>query len=214
MRIPIPFIESQTATDCGPTALLMVLRYFGDTTPLEEVARRSYREPSGMTWTPGLAAAAGSLGFSVRVITEQLGDVRTTLESEYYDRYASEHSTTSLLATAQAAGVAFTVDSLSPESLLELLTPEQLVICLLNWDVLRGRDGYTGHFVPLVGYDDLHVLFHNPGLDDPTPCFRVSRERFVRAWTSPGTDRDCIVISRRSPENPRSNGDGLCDSGS
>ena len=38
------------------------------------------------------------------------------------------------------------------------------VVPLVNARVLNDEDGYSGHFIFVYGFDDQHIVFHNPGL--------------------------------------------------
>ena len=67
-----------------------------------------------------------------------------------------------------------------------------------NWNVIKGRAGYHGHFMPIVGYDDEKIYFHQPGPKDPEPYFAISLEVFDKARKSVGTDEDIFFIHRKN----------------
>ena len=84
MKINVPFLENK-ANDCGPTALQMVLNYFGKEVSLQKIQQAAEIEASGITWTIGLAKAAAELGCKVEFFTTKLGAVH---DNAYYKEHA------------------------------------------------------------------------------------------------------------------------------
>jgi hypothetical protein len=56
--------------------------------------------------------------------------------------------------------------------------------CNVNSHGLIGMDGYSGHFVVIIGYDEDSLLLHDPGLP-ARQNLRVSNEVFEQAWAYP-----------------------------
>lgn len=86
------------------------------------------------------------------------------------------------------------------EEILEKIGKNIIPIILLDWNVVKGKgkEGYHGHFVPIIGYDKNNVYVHNPGLDNPTNCLPIKKYLFEKARKSKGTDEDIIIIHRKN----------------
>ncbi len=61
------------------------------------------------------------------------------------------------------------------------------VMCSVNSDVLRGEDGYSGHFVVISGCDNEGLYLNDPGLP-PLKNRYVTREVFEEAWAGFSSD--------------------------
>ena len=56
--------------------------------------------------------------------------------------------------------------------LTEMLRPYRLAIILLDWSVILGNEEeYSGHFVPIVGYNETHIFVHNQMPESIGKCF-------------------------------------------
>jgi len=62
-----------------------------------------------------------------------------------------------------------------------------LVRVLVNANKLNGKEGYFGHAIPIIGYDDKNIVFHDPGLP-PTPNRSVTCADFEAAWADPNPE--------------------------
>ncbi len=65
-----------------------------------------------------------------------------------------------------------------------LLDKINLVVCNVNARVMNNKEGYAGHFVVVKGYDEEHLIVHDPGL----PAYenrKVPYELFMKAWAYP-----------------------------
>lgn len=68
--------------------------------------------------------------------------------------------------------------------LQQSLDDGQLPCCNVNSRKLNNKDGYSGHFVVITGYDDDNLTIHDPGLP-PQKDRIVSKELFEQAWAYP-----------------------------
>lgn len=87
MKLDVPFYLQEKITDCGSTALKMILDFFGTNFNKDEITKLSYVESNGATWTIGLANAAAKLGFktefySIFVFNEE------NYELDFYKKYS------------------------------------------------------------------------------------------------------------------------------
>ncbi|MAF34772.1 hypothetical protein CMO91_02915 [Candidatus Woesearchaeota archaeon] len=199
MKIDVPFFENK-ANDCGPVALQMVLAYFEKDISLEKIKQTAAVEASGVTWTLGLAKAAAEQGCKVAFYTTKLGAVHN---NEYYQQHADmEHAPDKLkklLTHCQTLGVVVKEEKLDLQTLLQHVTKTCIPIVLVDWNVIANKEGYLGHFLPLVGYDGDHVIVHQPG-PQPTPFLTLDRELFDKARKAKGTDEDVVVVSHGSDD--------------
>ena len=73
------------------------------------------------------------------------------------------------------------------EDIKNLLDDGYLVRVMVNSSRLNGTDGYFGHAVPIIGYDEENIIFHDPGLP-PLENRRISINDFEKAWADPNPE--------------------------
>lgn len=198
MKLDVPFYPQTTMTNCGPAALQMIVAYFGKSLRLKQVEDAAGIEPGKGLYTIQLAIASARFGLGTRFFTRSLGLNPANAELEFYKKYASMNETRmkSLVNEAQDAGVALDERSLPLKEVLSYVHNDSLVLVLLDWNRVIGKEGYQGHFVPVVGYDDDSVYVHNQGLVHTQAFVPLKKKVFDEARKSPGTDEDLIVITR------------------
>jgi hypothetical protein len=192
MKLNVPFFVANTDTDCGPLALKMVASFFGQDHDYPTLAALERQLKSGMVWSPGIALAARKLGFKANYVTSSITDVHT---SDFYKKYANDDAMMILRELLEELGTPEIRQMALPE-LLSHCTPDSIPVVLLNWNVVSGKEGFFGHFVPVTGYDDNYTYVHNPGKAQAQAHMPIPRETFIKAWESQGTDKDVIVIKR------------------
>lgn len=70
-----------------------------------------------------------------------------------------------------------------------------LVVCGVNYKVLRREAGWAGHFMLLTGLDKDNLYFHDPGL--PGQMHRkIPNQEFVKAWAYPTKDEQNLMAFR------------------
>ena len=74
-----------------------------------------------------------------------------------------------------------------------------VAVCNVNSRVLNAREGYSGHFVVIKGFDEHGFVIHDPG--PPGQANRkVAFDAFERAWASPSaTVKNLVVIHDTVP---------------
>lgn len=66
----------------------------------------------------------------------------------------------------------------------QCLDSGQLLCCNVNSRVLKNKEGYSGHFILVIGYDKDTLIIHDPG-PSPSQDWVVPKELFARAWAYP-----------------------------
>jgi len=195
MKIPVPFYESEKDTDCGPLALKMALEYLGKTHNKAELAKQEKQLDTGLVWSVGIARAAKKLGFKVKFVSTSNFSHEENID--YYKKYANDKGKIvleELKKEIKKINVEVIEKDMPLDELLSYVNVESIPIVLINWYVVAGKQGFSGHFVPVTGYDAENVYIHNPGLANPKPFMKISREIFKKAWESKGTDKDTIIV--------------------
>lgn len=199
MKLPVPFIQAKTDLDCGPLALQMVLAYFGKNYSIHEIAKAQKQLDTGLVWSAGIARAAKVLGFHVRFISSTNFDHQVD-QIDYYKHYSHDKgmlTVKELHDELKQLQIPNEERNMSLKELLDMVTENSIPIVLVNWYVLARKEGFSGHFLPITGYDEEFVYVHNPGMASPQAHLPIKRERFKEAWESKGTDKDTVIVFRK-----------------
>jgi len=196
MILDVPFYKQTTPLNCGATALQMILAYFGEKVDIENLDKLIKTPQEKGISTIKLAIAASNLGYKTEFLSKRVLFDESNLQLDFYKKYGdiNPEQSKSLIAEAKQLGVLVEEKSFPLRELLEKLTSNSLPIVLLDWNVIIGKEGYHGHFVPLIGYDDHNVYVHNHGLSNPSSCMPVPKDLFDQARKAQGTDEDVVVI--------------------
>lgn len=202
MKLEVPFYRQESENDCGPTALQMVLEYFGESHTREELMNLVDSDKSGVTWTLGLARAVAGMGFETEFYSTCLGFNPKNYELSYYQKEADEASSNQqkierLRIDALKLGVKMEERGLSIEELLSKISRNCIPIILLDWSKIRSTPDFIGHFVPIVGYDEENIYVHNPGFHNTQAFLAIKRALFESARKSKGTDEDIVYIYKK-----------------
>ena len=198
MKFDVPYFKSKTDTDCGPLALKMVMAYLGKNISVEEISKEEKQLKSGMVWASGIARASKIFGFNTKIISTSNFDLEDD-DINYYNQHTDEKGKKilrELNKEIKKLGVEIIEKDISLEELLSYLTKDSIPIVLVNWFVLAGIEGYSGHFLPVTGYDSENIYVHNPGIASAKAYLPLKRELFLKAWESKGTDKEVIMVSR------------------
>ncbi len=199
MRLEVPFFKQTTALNCGPVALRMVLAYFGNDISQEILDQRTGIKQGKGTLTIQIATAVALSGYKAEFFSKNIYFNEENLKLEFYQKYMDEiQRSKQLVEDAKNAGVKMEEKTLDILEILEKVNKDCLPIVLLDWNAIIGKEkqGYQGHFVPIVGYDDVNVYVHNHGFDGTAPFMKIRREIFDKARKSQGTDEDILFIRR------------------
>jgi len=207
MLLDVPFYASTQDTDCGPLALKMALAYLGEEHSFNKLSKLERQLSTGLVWSAGIARAARKLGFKV-IMSSTTNFTPEEDDIEYYKKYAKDKGMIilkELIKEIRTQGVEIREENMSLNELLHYVTEDSLPIVLVNWYVIAGKEGFSGHFLPVTGYDETHVYVHNPGLANAKAHLPLTRELFVKAWESKGTDKDTIIIFRKKTRKQTKN---------
>lgn len=199
MRIDVPFYKSEKDTDCGPLALRMALAYLGTRMSFDKISKEQKQLDTGLVWSVGIARAAKKLGFRTKFISttnfnQDVDDI------DYYKKYANDKGMIVLKELSDEIkylGVESEERNLSIDELLSFVSKDSIPIVLVNWFVIANKVGFSGHFLPITGYDAENIYVHNPGIANAMAYLPIRRDIFLKAWESRGTDKDTIIIFRK-----------------
>lgn len=198
MKIKVPFYKSKKDTDCGPLALKMTLAYFGKRYSFGKIAKEEKQTDTGLVWSSGIARASKVFGFPTKFISASNFSHEEN-DIDYYKKYAHNKAKIVLkeiYVEIKKFGVDVQERNMPLEELLSYVSENSIPIVLVNWFVIAGKEGFNGHFLPITGYDKINVYVHNPGLANARAYLPIKKEIFLKAWESPGTDKDSIIIYR------------------
>ncbi|MBI4181582.1 MAG: peptidase C39 family protein [Candidatus Aenigmarchaeota archaeon] len=192
MRLQVPFYRQTTPLNCGTAALRMACSFLGKDLAQEQLV--GIRPGQGIS-AIRLALAAARQGFPTLFVSTHLGFNPHLMQLPFYQQHGDTDAAAydRLAEEARSAGVRMEERSLSLRELLGFLG-ESIPIVLVDWNVVRRRAGYQGHFLPVVGFSPGEVLVHQHGLDEPQAFLPVPRTTFWKAWTAEGTDQEAVVV--------------------
>lgn len=200
MKLNVPFYEQTTPLNCGPAALRMILAFLDRDLGLSELEKTvGIKENKGIS-TLQLATAAASLGYKTTFFSKQVSFNEEHMEMEFYQKYHDTEITNDpdkLVHEAKEAGVEIMEKTVTLKEFLTHVTKDSVPIVLLDWNVVNGKDGYQGHFVPVVGHDSNNIYVHNQGLVGTKEFMSIRKDLFDKARKSVGTDEDFLVVYRK-----------------
>ncbi len=200
MIIKIPFF-SQSALDCGPTALRMVLNYLGKYEDLSVIKEKAGTRGIWGVYGVQLAVAAAFFGCKTDFFSKKTEFNEENSKIDYYKKWMDtnpEHYN-KFLEQATVLGVNIQEKTLSLDELLGFVTEDSIPIVALDYNVLnnRGEGNYEGHFVPIIGDNREKDVCIYDSLCDEREELHFSREIFDRARKAPGTDESVVIVHRR-----------------
>ncbi len=168
----------------------------------DKINSLSDSERGGSTWTIDLAKIAAELGFKVEFYSKSLEVNPENFALDFYNREtggfdSSKNKLDKIIGRCKALSVHLEEKSFGLEELLSKINEDCLAIVLLDWYRLFDMEGYQGHFVPIVGYDEKNVYVNNPDFRKPVKDFAISKEKFDEARRALGTDEDVILVYRK-----------------
>jgi len=200
MKLEIPFFKQTTRLNCGPSALRMILAYFGKDPGMEILEEKTGIKKGKGTYTIQMATAATSLGHRTDFYSKHVLSNEENLKLDFYAKYGDiAENSKKLVEDAKMAGVNIQEKILSLEELLGFVTKDSIPIVLIDWNIVTSRmeKGYQGHFSPIVGYDSQNVYVHNHGLNNPQEFMPIERAVFDKARKVAGTDEDIVIIYKK-----------------
>ena len=200
MNLNVPFYKQTTRLNCGPTALKMILSYFGEDLDIKLLEGKTKIKEGKEIYTIQIATASALLGYKTKFYSKHLGVNPKNLKMDFYKKYAEDFSDSDkIVSEAKVAGVKIYEKSISLEKILNFVTKKSIPIILLDWNVVinNKQKGYQGHFAPIVGYDRNNIYVHNQGLNNPQEFMKIDKTIFDKARKAKGTDEDLLVVYKK-----------------
>ncbi len=200
MKLEVPFIKQTTKFNCGPVALQMIFSYFGGNETLDTIEEKCGIRGGKAVSTLSLAICAKELGYAVELHSDSFEVDESLMDMDYYKEHGGINwieEVKKLIEEAKEKGVNLSEGELALSDILNKTNEDCIPIVLLDWNVIKGKEGYQGHFVPVVGCDGENVLVHNQGMLNPAEFFEISRETFDKARMAKGTDGDILFIGKK-----------------
>lgn len=195
-NLQVPFVENPDDR-CVPAVIGMILAYYMpeksfSMTELEEFC--GYKKGEG-TWKALSMLNIANLGFQVhwiedfdhdRFIENPKAYLKTILDSESYE-WQVQHSNLELEASRikqyQDSGLPLETRQATDDDIRRFIDSGWLVHLEVNARVLSDKNGYEGHSILVIGYDESGVTIHNPdGESGNKPNQQVSWEKLNKAW--------------------------------
>ncbi len=201
MTHEVPFIQNtEDDLHCLQAAYMMIVKYYR---PDFKVDWNEWSKVTGFEIGKGTWASAGVLwfsnnGFEVKhyeifdydMFFETGGEYLIQKNGKEVGQWQIEHS--NIQAEQNRA------KQMIDKGLLENIEPTikdiktyldegYLLRASLNSRRLNGKEGYFGHAVTVIGYDDGSFTVHDPGLP-PYPNRRILFDDFEAAWADPNNE--------------------------
>jgi hypothetical protein len=207
----VPFFENPDTTHCYQAALRMVMRRFR---PRHDISWAALDGVTGKIEGFGTWPFAGLTWLQAHGLdltnVELMDNARFAAEGRPYLAEFGGQEFASLdtrpdLTSVQAEAAVFVkkvrteVRMPTMDDVRRAVADGCLVICNVNSKTLNGREGYTGHFVVVKGFDGHGLIFHDPGPPGQANR-RVSFEAFEKAWAYPTATVKWLVVVRDMSE--------------
>lgn len=188
----------------------MVLKYFLPEKDFnwEELEKLTAKKEGLWTWTMAGTIALKKMGFEI-VNMEEFDYLRMAQEGEKYLAEKNGEETAKIqvahcdirqeMKLAKEFYDIFGNQNNLPEikDIKNLLEDGYLVTCHVNFRILNEKEGYTGHFVVIIGFDDENLYLHDPGLP-PQENRKVTNDLFLKAWAYPNEAAKYLVAFKYS----------------
>jgi len=198
MKLNVPFFIQKDNTDCGIISLKMAFSFLRKNIPYDLIEKLADKKQNKSLWTINLAIASAKLGFKTKFISKSIHFNPNNLNLDFYKKYSDENfinQSEQLIKKAEHNGVILEEKSVNLAEITKNLSQNSILIVLLNWNIMKEKEAFHGHFVPIVGFDKENIYIHNSSIECPASNLAVKRDLFDRARKSQGTDEDILVIS-------------------
>ncbi len=206
------FVNTGDGNRCAQVALQCALKYYlGKDIPVEELDRLTGRKEGKWTSTFQIVAVAWDLGLDVRYYSKSPIEPYTHTEEEIvkYTRETFPNAAETILkhsdlpvmlekATHLTKLNLFEKRLLSFQEIEKHITQNHLPLLCIDYAKIAidksKYPNYSGHFVPMVGFDNESVFYHESGPKNPLANRQVPKKDFIDAWNAEGTDNDVVIV--------------------
>ncbi len=200
MKLKVPFYRQNRKMNCGPAALKIALSYLGKNHSMNKLGELVKAKESKAVSTIQLAIATQHLGFRTEFYSKVIGLNPENLKLEFYKKQSDMKKKSQfdeLFQTAKKEGVEIFKKTIPLEEIIRNIKEDRIMIILLDWNIVRGKEGYNGHFVPIVGHSKNNIYVHNQGFHNTKAYFSIEKTIFEKARKAKGTDEDILIIYRK-----------------
>lgn len=208
--LQVPFVKNPDDR-CVPAVIGMILAYYMPNKAfsmpeLEELC--GYKKGKG-TWKALSMINMAKLGFQVYWIEDFNHDafiknpnnyLRHILDTKSYE-WQVQHSNLELEAKRikqyQESGLPLETRQATDHDIRNFIDNGWLVHLEVNARILSDKEGYEGHSILVIGYNDSSVIIHNPdGENGNKPNHEVSWEKLNKAWKGFGGSFSLYAFKR------------------
>lgn len=202
----VPFYPNPDKTHCFQTALRMIMKYFWPDKDFswKELERITAKVEGLWTWPMAGLLWLQKRGFDIRKITVFDYKKFVRLGGRYLiDKYGKEVGEDQIKNSdiKQERKIAkefikqITIEKRIPTmvDLKNLLRKGYLILCNVNSRKLNNKEGYSGHFVVVKGFNNKHLIIHDPGPTHTSKNRLVDFDLFKGAWAYPNAKAKDII---------------------
>lgn len=205
--LDVPFyLNDGDGQRCYQVGMRGAIKYFlGKDISAEEADVLTGRKENKWTFATQIVTVMHDMGLDVKLyckdsiepLLEPEKTLRETMGNEVYDRDIAKWMDLPVIADSVRRTLEyglFEQKVLTLEELEDHMKENHVPLVNVNWRVLVGREGFSGHFLTIVGFDNDHVYAHQPGLANPTPSWRIPKDLFLKAWSATGSDNEVVLV--------------------
>jgi hypothetical protein len=120
---------------------------------------------------------------------------------DFFKKYMDEDIEKIKLLTEEAKKLKVKIfeKSIDLTRLLSFIDRRSIPIVLLDWNIVRNREkeGYMGHYVPLVGFDNNSVYVNNGAGRYGKRLQQIDKRTFDKARKARGSEETVLIIFKK-----------------
>lgn len=210
MKLNVPFFSNTSDnTHCFQAGIKMVLKFFEPNKDynFEELDRLSAKKEGLWTWPTAMTLNLYNMGYEV--IAWEDFDYQSFIDNpeQYLFKKCGEEVAKEQIAYSDLAQEKGFMREFMRIGTWKRVIPTQndikkflrkgfLVCCNVNAKTLNHKNGYEGHFVIVIGWDNDGLILHDPGLP-PRKNRHVDQKTFEKSWAYPTPDFKSIMAIKK-----------------
>ena len=197
-KFSVPFFDNAPDdTHCVQSCYKMLLKYFEPSREYtwEELEKITGKDPGMYTWPMTGLIWLTKNGYEVKYIEDFDYEKFKHFGKKYLvEKYGKESANSSEKHSNISNEMVKTDDFLKfvkvenriPEifEIIKYIEKGYLVIAMVNYKSLHNKEGFNGHAVLIIGFDEENLILHDPGLPG-IANLEVSYEQFIKGWSYP-----------------------------